>query len=129
LEIDSPHGANQEIEVTAGTVKEIRGRVIDPNGEPFNEVVVELYDYADADQKLGASALVETKDRRAACLTDKNGYFCFTNLKSGRYALRAGTRDVDGMNELFVKVRLERRWWIRWLRSGKDIELMLQPGT
>ena len=129
LETDSPHGANEVIEYTGKTVKKLHGRILYPNGEPVNEAVVEIYEYGDADRNVGAYEITKSKERRTACLTDKYGYFCFTGLPSGRYALRAGTRKSEGMNEVYVKVNLEQRWWRSWLRLGKKLELYISAGT
>jgi protocatechuate 3,4-dioxygenase beta subunit len=124
---DKPHGANMLIEHTGVTVTKIKGRVIYPDGEPVNDAVVELFDYEDRDAR--PYQITQFQKRRAACLTGKDGRFCFTNLSSGLYALRIGTRTPAGMNEAHVKVNLDRRWWRRWLRPGKDIDVYLEPGT
>jgi uncharacterized GH25 family protein len=126
---DRPHGANEIIEYHIGTVKRIRGKILTPLDEPINEAVVEIYEYTDADKNLDAYHIVNSKERRAACLTDKKGNFCFTNLPSGIYAIRAGTRQPSGFQEVFIKVRLDRHWWSSWLRSRKDIEIKLPLGT
>lgn len=127
-EEDVPQGANESIEYSEQTLKSIYGKVLFPTDEPVEEAVVEVYDYTDADKKLDSYHLVRSKDRRTACLTDKDGSFCFTGLPSGRYLLRAGTRTRGGMNEVYVKVKLDKSWWKVW-RFQKGMNLTLTPGT
>jgi hypothetical protein len=123
LESDQPHGANELIEYSAKTVKRIQGTVLDPNGAPINEAVVEVYKYS------GGEKIFGSKERQAACLMDRNGSFCFTGLPSGRYLLRIGTRKPEGFNEVFVKVKLDLAWWTSWLRLSKKLEVKLSLGT
>lgn len=131
LERDLPHGANETIEYTGKTVKKITGRVTFwHDGEPAEDVVVEIYEIAQTDKKLTSHEIISRRRRRAACVTLKDGSFCFPDLPSGRYLIRAGARSANaGMNEVFVKVKLDRHWWSRWFRAGKEIELGLTPGT
>ena len=128
-ERDRPHGANETIQIRGGTVKKLRGRVSYPTGDPVPQAVVEAYDYPDADKEVEPYRVVEMKKRRAACLTDDNGYFCFTDIPSGRYVLLAGTREADGMQAIYVTVSLDRRWWFRWWKAGREIKIRLQAGT
>jgi len=130
LQDDRPHGANETVEYPDKTVKRITGRVsYSFNGAPAEDVVVEIYEITPADTKLKTHEITQRKVRRAACITSNDGSFCFTNLPSGRYLLRAGPRSSRGMNEVFMKVNLDRSWWSRWFRSGRDIELGLTLGT
>lgn len=124
---DYPHGANELIEYTGITVKKLQGTVMYADGIPAADVVVELFDYEDKNAR--PYQVIRGRKRRAACLTGKDGRFCFSALPTGRYALRIGTRTSAGMNEVHVKVNLDRRWWRRWLRPGKGIDVYLQPGT
>ena len=125
---DQPHGANELIEYSHKTVKRIQGRVVDPTGAPIDEAVAEVYSYSDADTKTDPYAFTRSQERLAACVTDKNGNFCFSNLKSGNYLLRIGTRHSAGFQEVFVKLRLDRHWWSSWFRSGK-VMVALPLGT
>lgn len=130
LQDDLPHGANETVEFSGETVKRITGRVYYvSNGLPVEDVVVEIYEIREADTKLGPYEIKNGKERRAACITSNDGSFCFSDLPSGHYLLRAGTRGSSGWNEAFMKVNLDRRWWSRWFRSGKEIELGLTLGT
>src|SRR6266436_1783020 len=98
-EVDHSHGANETIEYSSGTAKGIRGQVLSPDGVAVNEAVVEIYEYADSDHSFSGYRVANARQRRAACLTDKNGKFCFAGLPSGKYALRVGTRASEGMQE------------------------------
>ena len=128
---DLPHGANEDIEYSERTVKGIQGRVVYfHDASPAEDVVVEVYQITREDKKLTPREIVLHRERRAACVTSKDGRFCFADLPSGRYLVRAGPRSASaGMNEVFMKVNLDRRWWSRWFRSRTDIELALTPGT
>jgi hypothetical protein len=131
LEQDLPHGANETVEYGEKTVKTIRGRVTDPLGAVLPDgVVVEVFEMASADRKLSPTKIVTERERRTACVTANDGTFCFADLPSGWYLVRAGTRSSHaGMNEVYLKVKLDRRWWSRWFRSDKDIDLQLTLGT
>jgi hypothetical protein len=131
LERDLPHGANEEIEYSEKTVKRIRGRVDQGDGgEPAEDVVVEIYEITPEDKNLRLHEIVRRSERRTACITSKDGSFCFPELPSGQYLLMAGTRNANaGMNEVFIKVNVDRRWWTRWFRPHRKIKLVLTPGT
>jgi len=120
--IRSAYGANELIEYSAKTVRRIQGMVLDSNGAPVNEAVVEVYKYSGGERTFGS------KERQAACLTDRNGSFCFTGLPSGLYLLRIGTRRSEGFNEVYVKVKLDRTWWTSWLRIGRRLPVTLSLG-
>jgi len=130
-EHDLPHGANEDIEYPEVTIKSIKGRVVyGHDGSRADDVVVEVYEIEPADKKLKAREIVMRRDRRVACVTSKDGSFCFVDLRSGSYLVRAGTASANaGMNEVYIKVNVDRRWWSRWLRSGKEIPLELTLGT
>jgi hypothetical protein len=128
---DIPHGANEDIEYAERTVKNISGLVRYALVEgTIGDVVVEIYDVAYVDRKLRPRQIVGLRTRRAACVTATDGKFCFPNLPSGKYVLRAGTRSFNGgMNEVYMRVNVDRRWWTGWLRRSKPITLGLSPGT
>lgn len=128
-ENDVPHGANETIEYSEKTVKSIKGVVYFPDSSRAEEVVVEVYAIAPEDKKLKTYEIVSQRTRRAACVTSEDGSFCFDDLPSGNYLIRAGARWDRGMNEVYVRLKLDRRWWSRWFRSGKEIELELTLGT
>src|SRR6185295_421630 len=109
----------------------IQGRVAyQHNDSPVADAVVEIYQITPEDEKLSAREIIRRRERLAACVTAKDGRFCFSELPSGNYVVRAGTSSANaGMNDIYLKVRLDRRWWTRWFRSGRDITLGLTPGT
>jgi hypothetical protein len=120
---DFPHGANESIQSTAKPVKRLRGNVMLPNGQPISEAVVEVYDYSDRDKRLPYEP-ESSKKRRAACLTDEKGEFCFTRLPARKYLLKVGTQSPAGINTSYVIVTL-----IPHLRSKRKLEISLQLGT
>ena len=126
---DLPHGANEIIELSETTVKRVHGRVVNPIDEPVEAAVVEIYEIAPADNKVESYKLVEKRQRKTACITSEDGSFCFPDLPSGQYVIRAGTGRSAGMNEVFMKVKVDRRLWSRWFRRSKKIELTLPLGT
>jgi hypothetical protein len=66
--------------VDGGTVKEIRGKVVAPDGEPVAGALIEVYDQPE----LG----FDKRKRVVACRTGKNGEFRFKGLASKKYELR-----------------------------------------
>ena len=128
-EQDIAHGANEDIEYRGRTVNKLHGKILNPINEPIGEAVIEIYDYEDVDKGRHLYDIVRSKERRIAYLADKDGKFCITGLPSGKYVLRGGTRQMDGMNEVKMIINLDRRWWTKWLRSNKGIKVVLTPGT
>jgi protocatechuate 3,4-dioxygenase beta subunit len=120
---DFPHGANEVIQSTAKPVKQLRGNVMLQNGEPISEAVVEVYDYSGRDKRLPYGP-ESSKKRKAACLTDEKGEFCFTRLPAGKYVLKVGTQATAGINYSFVIVKL-----IPDLRRRRKLEISLNLGT
>ena len=131
LERDVPHGANELVEYAEKTVKRVAGRVANwDDGPPAEDVVVEIYEITPADRNLRPYEIVRRSERKTACITSKDGSFCFPHLPSGRYLVRAGNLSANGgMNEVFMMVKVDRRWWSRWFRPNTQIELALTPGT
>lgn len=81
--------------VDAGQTKSLRGRVLYPNGEEAELVIIEVYrndltipanemTYVESDQILKAG-------RIAARDTETSGRFCFKKLPAGNYMLRVNT--------------------------------------
>jgi protocatechuate 3,4-dioxygenase beta subunit len=128
-ESDRPHGANESIEYFGKTVSRIRGRVTNPDGKPAHAAVVEVYEYSSPDNNKTPWEITRYGTRRSACLTDNDGNYCFVGLPSGSYLLRIGTREQAGINDAYVKVRLDRSWERSWLRPGKTVEVRLRLGT
>jgi hypothetical protein len=126
-EDDVPHGANEIYEIRLGTVKKIQGTVLLPDDTLAGDIVVELYDLPAT--KVDAYDFVREHSRRVACVTSADGSFCFTNLPSGNYLLRAGTRQQDGFNELYARVTVDRSWFRGLFRRSKSLRLTLSLGT
>jgi hypothetical protein len=127
MEDDLPHGGNMVVEFRSGNMKRITGRVFDPAGASLSDVVVEVYDLPNT----GADAyhFVREHTRRTACITGADGSFCFSDLPSGKYLLRAGTRSQRDMNEVYMKVIVDRGWFAGLFRRSKPIKLELSLGT
>lgn len=89
---DSAHGANEFIQYTTNSVRQVRGSVILPNGEPISEAVIEVYEYSVSDKELPAYEVEHSKKRKTACLTGERGEFCIPRLSAGKYLLKVGTR-------------------------------------
>jgi hypothetical protein len=127
---DVPYGANEYIEQKEATVKRVLGKVTLAYGEqPVQDAVVEVYAVPDVDRHLEAYKIAGKHPRRAACVTGADGSFCFPDLPSGLYVLRAGAGRPSGTNEVYMRVVVDRRWWSKWFRPGKAISLGLAPGT
>ena len=127
---DVPHGANEDIQYSEKTVKSINGTVSFNYGdEPIEGAVVEVYDVTAADKNLTNREIMGQRPRREACVTSEDGRFCFPNLPSGTYVLRAGRGESGGMNDVHMRVRVDRRWWSKWFRPNKTIKFGLTPGT
>lgn len=120
---DHPHGANEVIQYNAGSMRRIRGKVTLPDGEPVSSGVVEVYKYSGRDKNVPLYQRDDRK-RRTACLTNKNGEFCFPGLPAGKYFLKVGTRGNAGMNEVYIIVNLAPN-----LRSKRRLDISLPPGT
>src|SRR5688572_7546526 len=75
-EDDIPHGANEDIEYSERTVKNVSGKVtyqlVDGT---IGDVDVEVYDVADTDRKLRPRQIVGFRTRRVACVTASDGTF------------------------------------------------------
>lgn len=124
-----PHGANELIEYDIATIKSLHGRVTFPNDEPVNHAVVEVYDVSKANKDKSAYQISTTEQRKFACLADEEGRFCLSDLPSGWYVLRIGTTQPSGVNEVMMKVKLDRTWWKRLFGSGKPLQVVLPLGT
>jgi len=129
LDSDLPHGANEHIEMRGPVVKNLSGTVFYPNDRAGKDVVIELYDISRDPADVPVKEIVGWRDRRAACVTSSDGTFCFSDLPSGKYLLRVGTREPDGMQELYMRVTVDRSWFRALFRRAKPLRLTLSVGT
>jgi hypothetical protein len=102
--------------------RRIHGQVLDPLDQPLIEVLVEVL--TDPDILLMEPSpdreKREGKQRRiAACKSDKDGKFCFTNLRAGRYELRCSKTGFDAPQMIVVVTR--RTDW----RLGPSLTIIL----
>ena len=86
------HSSESEL-IRAGEVRSMRGRVLYPNGEEAQLMIVEVYriDLATPVLEITYDQVAEIvkSGRIAAVDTGYSGRFCFKNLKHGNYILRA----------------------------------------
>ena len=122
---ETPVGANEIVEINGGKVKQLKGYVTDLNGDYINGVIVEVFDYKNADKDKSLYNIANSRKRRAACWVSKDGRFCFSNLPRGDYLLRVGTIG-GGFNYGLVKVTLSPK---EKDSSDKEIEILLTVGT
>lgn len=108
------------VDMYAGKVKKIKGRVLIPN-EPAELAIVEVYDYDD-DMDSDIRKAVENRERITACKVSKDGRFCFSNLKPGTYILKTG---MSAFNFTYVKVTLAPN---DKESSNKEIEIEIHIG-
>ena len=77
-------------------VKELRGVVLYPNGEVMSDAVVEVYEnrlpVSDGNLSYEDVKRITSVATKAACITAKDGRFCFKYFRPGRYLLRIGHR-------------------------------------
>ncbi len=127
---DLPHGANELVEYGQIKVTRMQGRIEFGSSEgPANNIVVEVFEIKDLDGDRDLYRVADARSRLAACVTGKDGEFRFSDLPSGRYLVRAGTRQAAGWNFAYITIKLDRAWWKDWFRRGKRIELVLTVGT
>jgi hypothetical protein len=126
---DHAHGANETIEYSARTLRQINGIVSDPTGAVMTDVVVEAYFYDKSERTRRAPEIAQSKARVAAALTGAKGNFCFRGLRSGRYVLNIGTRQSAGFQEVFIKIRLDPNRRSRSSRFSKRLRIELPLGT
>jgi hypothetical protein len=115
----APVLGNVPVRATGGTVRRISGKVLYPSGEPVKHAIVEVFDnFLETDDWENADyEKLTARPRRIACVTSADGSFCFSNLPSGRYLLRAGTSGPDqGISAMRMFVRLSPRGNKRRLR-------------
>lgn len=128
-EHDRPHGANETIEYSTRTLRQMKGIVQNPVGAVMTDVVVEAYSYDKSERTRAAYGIADSRARVGAALTDLKGNFCFRHLHSGRYVLKIGTRQSAGFQEVFVKIRLDPNRRSRSSRFSKRLRIELPLGT
>lgn len=101
------------------TYKSVRGLVRDENDKPLAGVLVEVFDHPEWILSNYPRSRVE-QHRIAACKTGPDGIFCFENIGSGRYELRA-SKDIS-WNPSHVYIVVNRRSR-RGTRAAIGVEL------
>jgi protocatechuate 3,4-dioxygenase beta subunit len=118
---ETPHGANETIVYSEQTVGRLRGTVSIRDGDPVNDVVVEVYRYDGTEAE--TTKFLNRAKRTSACVTAEDGLFSFKRLKPGRYLLRAGTVAPAGMNEVHLIFR------VTGVGKSRNVEIRLTVGT
>jgi hypothetical protein len=124
-----PHGANETVEIRGPVVNKLSGAVVYPDDTLAKDAVVELYDLPPDRPDIAVNEIVGWRTRRTACVTGADGMFCFSDVPSGKYLLRTGTRQPDGMNELYMRVTVDHSWFRGLFRRSKPLRLRLSLGT
>jgi protocatechuate 3,4-dioxygenase beta subunit len=91
--------------------------VHDLNGEPVEGVLVEVFDHPDWIVLDYPASRVE-QHRIAACKTESDGSFCFKNISSGRYELRASKDRAWNPSHVYIVVSPRRG-----ARAGINVKL------
>ena len=85
----------------------LRGVAYDPLGEVMPDALVEVFhspEYLLSDHP-EREAKRKPQRRLAACVTDKNGMFCLSNIPSGKYELRVSKGSGWNVTHVYVVVR------------------------
>lgn len=105
------------------TYKSVHGVVRDVNDEPLADVLVEVFDHPEWIALNYPASRVEQR-RVAACKTGADGSFCFENIASGRYELRASKDAAWNPSHVYIVVNPRSR---KGVRAG--IRVQLRVGT
>jgi hypothetical protein len=101
------------------TYKSVRGVLRDVNGEPLAGVLVEVFDHPEwIISNYPASRVAQ--QRIAACKTGPDGTFCFQNIPSGKYELRASKDAAWNPSHVYILVNRRSR---RSSRAGINVRL------
>lgn len=117
-------GGNEVIHIIEKTpYQQLKGVVQDATSEPFEGVLVEVFDKPEWILN-GDTFPSPTQKRLNACKTDEFGRFCFANLPAGRYELRF-SKD-SGWNPSYMSVVLNPH---HRKRNRKKMIIRLLPGS
>jgi len=103
--------------------KSVHGVVRDVNDEALADVLVEVFDHPEWIALNYPASRVE-QHRIAACKTGPDGSFCFANIPSGKYELRASRDAAWNPSHTYIVVNPRSR---RGARIG--IRVQLTVGT
>lgn len=99
--------------------RSVHGVVRDVNGEPVEGVLVEVFDHPEWILANYPASRVQQR-RIAACKTGDDGSFCFENIPSGRYELRASKDEAWNPSHIYIVVNRRSR---RSKRAGINVQL------
>lgn len=117
-------GGNEVIHIIEKTpYQQLKGVVEDATSEPFEGVLVEVFDKPEWILN-GDTFPSPTQKRLNACKTDGFGRFCFANLPAGRYELRFSKDSGWNPSYMYVVLNPHHRKRIR-----KKMIIRLLPGS
>jgi hypothetical protein len=110
------------VQISKGKYRQLSGMVNLQGNGPRGGVLVEVFDNPGYLLDQSTVATRPDQKRLKACVTGADGRFCFRNLPSGEYELRASLD--QGMDVTHVYVIVDRTGG-----SRKPIDVRLQVGT
>jgi hypothetical protein len=102
--------------------REIRGVIKSADDNPTAEVLVEIFDEPAYLLDQSAGRKQPKQKRLRACVTSDDGSFCFRNLPSGKYELRASLSQGWDVTHVYVILDTTKG-------SREPIEVSLHVGT
>ena len=116
-------GANQIIvESRLRKVNSIQGQVLDLNGEPIANAIVDVFPLTPSLEKFSSWKKSDEGRSFRSFKSNKRGEYCLADLPEGRYELRYGTSEF-AFNHLIIQVQTKNSF------ARKTIEVKLSPGT
>jgi hypothetical protein len=88
--------------------KSLQGIARNINGRPLSGVLVEVFDQPEWIRQELSESPVE-QQRIAACITRRNGRFCFSNIPSGNYELRLSKDGAWNVTHIYIVVDTRSR--------------------
>src|SRR5687767_12728740 len=97
-----------------GPVRLMAGRVVDGNGMPFSNAIVDVFPLKKSLRRSLARPGVGVNDPVRSYKTNERGEFCLDGFPDGSYELRFGT-DEFAYNHAIMKVRKARSGSAKWI--------------
>lgn len=111
------------VQVHKGSFPKLEGIVQITDAMPLENALVEVFDHPEYWLESGDASAREPKQHRlSACVTPKDGRFCFPNLPDGKYELRSSLD--TGMDVTHVIVVVKRK-----AGRTKTLEVEMHLGT
>jgi hypothetical protein len=97
------YGSSTYVELDERTVKQIEGQVLSLSS-PIEGVLVEVFMHPDLAAKGG-----QKQKRVAACMTGKDGRFCFLGIRAGKYELKVSKPEWEHASGIILVNPKKRR--------------------